>query len=223
MDHEYFKFLVSVGRIATIASLKLNDGKDDFEVYGLGLPQKEWAKVGIGEYKTADQPGDGYTIKLEMDDEDATFSWDIIANKDAAEPSTYNSAAKIKFINPQALAIKVKSAKGVDEDTTYYKVYITNLAANILEHPKPAWYYREDIRDAGVHADGKKPVAALTVVLDRNPQGPLAYEYQWYESDSWYGTYGRHGTSLDEKNNITTVNGGPGQYFYLVQLSLIHI
>jgi len=225
LDKEYFKFKVSVGRIATIASFKLapdTNAAHDIDVYGLGLPQSTWATVGLGEYKTADQPAAGYTIKLVLDDPDASVVWEKIANDKAPEPATFNSAAKIRFDNSkdtanpgetisQSLAIKIKSANNVV--TMYYKVRITNLAANIRTHPKSAWYYRDDIKNEGKSDDGKKNVAALTVELDR----PGTYSYQWYESDSWYGTYGRHGTSLDEKNNITTVNGGPGQYFYLVQ------
>jgi hypothetical protein len=57
----------------------------------------------------------------------------------------------------------------------------------------------------------RQTVEPLTVTLDRSG----SYQYQWYEADSWYGFYGRHGTSIDEKNNLTTVNGGPNQYFYL--------
>jgi len=59
----------------------------------------------------------------------------------------------------------------------------------------------------------RQVVVPLTVQLDR----PGNYTYQWYEADSWYGFYGRHGTALDEKNNISNVNGGPNQYFYLVE------
>jgi hypothetical protein len=217
IDKEYFKFKVSVGRITTIKSFKVNDGKTgskDIEVFGLGLPQKDWTKVGFGEYQTADQPKpDGFILKLVMDDPDATFQYERIADKNATEPASYTTPNKIYFTNPQALAVKIKAPN--DPEPMYYKIYITNLAANITAHPKSAWYYRDDVKGDGIHADGKKPVVALSVTLDRAAVGN--YEYQWYESDSWYGIYGRHGTSVDEKNNITTVNGGPGQYFYLVQ------
>jgi len=217
IDQEYFRFLVSVGRMTTIKSLKVNDGTKDNEIYGLGLASKTWGTVGFGEYQTADQPDGGFFIKLEMDDPDAVYSYERIDGKDAAEPSNYtgnaSSTAKIIFTNPQALAIKIKAPN--DPAPLYYKVYITNLAANILVHPKTAWYYQDDIKASGAFPEGKKPVEPLSVTLDRSAKG--TYLYQWYEADSWYGIYGRHGTSIDEKNNIATVNGGPGQYFYLVQ------
>ena len=215
LDKEYFRFTVSVGRLANIASLKFNgkDGKD-VDIYGLGLPQTDWDTVGPGEYKTADQPQAGFGIKLVPDDPDAKIVYEKIANDAAGQPAAFSSTATIRFDNPQTLAIKVTSANSAV--TMFYKVRVTNLAANILEHPKSAWYYSDKVV-GGVSAEGNKPVVPLTVKLDRNPSGPLPYEYQWYEADSWYGIYGRHGTSIDEKNNIATVNGGPGQYFYLVQ------
>jgi hypothetical protein len=217
LDKEYFRFKVSVGRITTIASFKVGDSAtdtaNDIEVYGLGLPQKSWGNVGFGKYETADQPTEGFFIKLVMDDPDAAFEWEKISNNFTPEPGKYNSTARIRFTNPEALAIKIKAPN--DPNPMFYKVSITNLAANIKQHPKTAWYYRDDIKADGVSEEGKRPVEPLTVVLDRPAKG--TYEYQWYEADSWYGIYGRHGTSIDEKNNLTTVNGGPGQYFYLVQ------
>ena len=224
VDKEYFRFKVSVGRIVNIASLIFDDGSKNedgsvkgVQVYGLGLPQSQWATVGAGEYQTAKQPSAGFGILLTPDDPDATIVYGRIDNKDAGEPA-YTNPEVIKFTNdpknvPQVLAIKVTSAKGID--TQYYKVRVTNLAATIVKHPKPAWYYQDDIKSQGVFAEGKQPVADLFVELD--PKDTGQYTYEWYETDSWYGTYGRHGTSRDEKNNITTVNGGPGQYFYLVQ------
>jgi hypothetical protein len=226
VDQEYFKFKVSVGRIANIATFIFDDGTKNedgsvkgIQIYSLGLPKSNWAEVGFGEYQTAKQPTTGYGIVLVPDDPDATIGYAKIANDAAAKP-TFNapSATKIKFTNTpdnkaESLAIEVKSANGLV--TLYYKVRVMNLAATILKHPKAAWYYREDIRSTGVHAEGKKAVAPLTIELDPPDKGQ--YTYEWYEADSWYGIYGRHGTPLDEKNNITTVNGGPGQYFYLVQ------
>jgi hypothetical protein len=200
IDKEYFKFKVSVGRIANIAALKFNNGAADIQVYSVGLPDTAWNNVGIGGYETARQPADGFGIVLTPDDPDAEIVYGRIDGDNAAEPS-YNSPAKMRLDGQQALAIKVTSAnKAV---TLYYKVRITNLAADITRHPKAAWYMQN------------APAAPLTIELD--PPDTGQYTYQWYEADSWYGLYGRHGTPLDEKNNLTTVNGGPGQYFYLVQ------
>ena len=229
VDKEYFKFKVSVGRIANIATFILDDGTTTthedgsvtkgIQVYGLGLPQSVWSEVGFGEYQTAKQPTAGYGIILVPDDPDATIGYAKITNDAAAKPTfAAPSTTKIKFTNssdnkPEVLAVEVKSANGLV--TLYYKVRIMNLAATITKHPKAAWYYQDDIKSQGVSAEGKKAVVPLTIELD--PPDTGQYEYEWYEADSWYGLYGRHGTPLDEKNNITTVNGGPGQYFYLVQ------
>jgi hypothetical protein len=200
-DKEYFKFKVSVGSIANIKSLKFkNSGSPDIQVYSVGLPNETWNGVGIGGYETAKQPADGFGIELLPDDPDAEIVYARIDSDNAAQPS-YNNPAKMRLDGEQALAIKVTSAnKGV---TLYYKVRVTNLAATITKHPKAAWYMQN------------ATAAPLTIELD--PPDTGQYTYQWYEADSWYGLYGRHGTPLDEKNNLTTVNGGPGQYFYLVQ------
>ena len=200
----FYKYQVDVGRITTIASLKFSDGTTEAEAYGKGLPSAVWNDVGFGEFETADQPAGGFAIIIEPDDPDATFEYGRLVLADGTEPAL-GAAPQVRFdrAGEHALAIKVTSANYPDI-TMYYKIRVNNLAAVITRHPIPAWYYRDT------------PAEPLTVVLDRPPSGPLPYEYQWYEADSWYGFYGRHGTSLDEKNNLTTVNGGPGQYFYLV-------
>jgi len=200
IDKEYFRFKVSVGRIANIANLTFTGGPDNYRIYGLGLPQSDWTQVGISNYENADQPDDGFGISLTPDDPDADIKWGKIADDSAGMPS-FGTPSKVRLDGDEALAIRVVSANTLV--TLYYKIRVVNLAANIKTHPRAAWYYR------GTTA------VPLTVEMDRPAKG--TYTYQWYESDSWYGIYGRHGTPLDEKNNITTVNGGPGQYFYLVQ------
>jgi len=200
IDKEYFRFKVSVGEIAAIANLTFTGGPEDYRIYGLGLPQPDWAKVGLSNYENADQPVDGFGISLTPDDPDAEITWGRISNDTDGEPA-WGKPGKVRMDGEQALAIKVES--GNREVTWYYKIRVVNLAANIKTHPRAAWYY---------HGDTAVP---LKVEMDRLAQG--TYTYQWYEADSWYGLYGRHGTPLDEKNNLTTVNGGPGQYFYLVQ------
>jgi len=208
IDKEYFKFKVSVGEIADIKALKLGtvidaDADSDIQVYSVGLADSDWDKVGIGGYETAKQPADGYFIKLTPDDPDAKIVYAKINGDSAPQPSysANNSPAKVRLDGTEALAIKVTSAN--EMVIKYYKVRITNLAATIVKHPKAAWYYQND------------PAVPLTIELD--PPDTGQYTYQWYEADSWYGLYGRHGTPLDEKNNLTTVNGGPGQYFYMVE------
>jgi len=206
-----YKYRMNVGRIATIASLKFSDGTEDVEAYGKGLPNARWADVSFGDFDSADQPAAGFEIKIDLDDPDATYEYGLLVTdpNDSDDPGTLPSLGKAPLIRfngakANALAVKVTSADFPDV-TMFYKVRVNNLPAVIKRHPKPAWYYKGE------------PAAPLTVELDRQPSGPLPYEYQWYEADSWYGFYGRHGTSLDEKNNLTTVNGGPGQYFYLVE------
>ncbi|WP_461255868.1 hypothetical protein [Treponema sp. R80B11-R83G3] len=206
-DKEYFRFKVSVGRIVDIASLKFGivseDAETDIQVYSVGLPNEDWTKVGIGGYETANQPLTGFYIKLKPDDEDSKIVYGKISSDTAGQP-TYtadNTPTKIRLDGQEALAIKVTSANNAV--TQYYKVRITNLAATIVKHPKAAWYYQGT------------PAVPLTIEL--SPPDTGQYTYQWHEADSWYGLYGRHGTPLDEKNNLTTVNGGPGQYFYQVQ------
>jgi hypothetical protein len=153
---------------------------------------------------------------------------------------------KFSYTAPKlfVLAIKVTAPKG---EVLYYAIKADILAAIITKQPKSAWYYADYMDfdnpnsdkygnakyypqtyplgtdQAPISADdranmirakkAKQTVAPLTVELDRSGN----YTYQWYEADSWYGFYGRHGTSIDEKNNLTTVNGGPRQYFYLVE------
>ena len=204
-----YKYQVDVGRLTTIASLKFSDGTEagTVEAYGKGLPSANWDDVGFGEFETADQPAAGFQILIEPDDPDATFEYGLLVIADSTEPALgTDPTVRFERAGEHALAVKVTSAN-YQNITMYYKVKVNNLAAVIKRHPKPAWYYKGD------------PAVPLTVELDRYPNesaGELPYEYQWYEADSWYGFYGRHGTSLDEKNNLTTVNGGPGQYFYLV-------
>jgi len=206
IDKEYFRFKVSVGEIAAIANLTFNgkslDGiPEDYRIYGLGLPDKDWNKVGKSSYENADQPSDGFGISLTPDDPDAVITWGKIDDTDG-QPN-WGTPEKLIFDknNKEALAVKVVS--GNQQVTWYYKIGVVNLAANIKTHPRSTWYYSGDT------------VTPLSVEMDRPAVG--TYTYQWYAADSWYGIYGRHGTPLDEKNNLTTVNGGPGQYFYLVQ------
>jgi hypothetical protein len=208
VDSDIYKYRVNVGRMATINKLFFGYTKEGEptleEIFGKGLPNADWAKVSAGDYATADSPGDGYGITIEADDPDASIEYVRVNNKDVDLPAFAHTPAnpsKIAFVDDgQVLGIKLTSLNaGV---VLYYKVKVGLLPANIKKHPKSAWYYKGT------------PAAPLTVELDREVPGAI---YQWYEADSWYGIYGRHGYELDEKDNVSTVNGGPSQYFFLVQ------
>lgn len=207
IDLSYFKFRVDVGRMATINKLKFSGGvKGELEVFGKGLPTENWDTVTAGTFQTAknDQPQGGFNVNIEPDDAAATVSFLKYAGADSGTPVFGSNPAKVEFESNDSLAIKVQSVNG---GTNYYRVRVTLLAGNIMQHPKSTWYRKGE------------QAAPLSVVLD--PPDTGQYTYQWYESDSWYGIYGRHGYSVDEKANVSCVNGGPGQYFYVVQPDVI--
>ena len=226
VDVSYFKFRVNVGRMATIKTLKFLGGPKDkgggIELYGKGLPGIVWANVGPGDWATAagDQPGGGFGIDIVLDDTDGTYGWQIITKQGdgsiGGQPSftLNNGGTKQKFENGDYLAISVKSLNG--NVYNYYQIRVTLLAANIIEQPKSAWYYREDVKAAGVDPAGKNPVAALSIAFE-DGTNDSGFTYQWYTADSLFGFYGRHGMSIDEKNNVSTINGGPDMYYYLAQ------
>jgi hypothetical protein len=201
----YFKFRVDVGRLADINTLTFKAGTTadkKFIIYGKGLPNAVFNKVGSGDYSTADQPNDGFSFEIIPEDSEATITYMKVANSSTTEPSypAPNAVSeKIKFDDGEALAIKVEAKNG--GVVLHYKIKVGLIPANFKEHPKSAWYKK---------GQAAKP---LTVELDR----PGNFTYQWYEADSWYGIYGRHGTALDEKNNVSYVNGGPDMYYYLAQ------
>jgi hypothetical protein len=212
VDFAIFKFRVNVGRMSTINKLFVvnKDPPDQtpeagktIEIYGKGLPSAIWESVGLGSHATADPPGAGYAITIQPDDPDADYWWTKLP--DADEPNSgFDDPEAVWFDQGEVLAIKVQS-KNPDNDgnyfITYYKVRVNLLAGNIETHPKSAWYMVNTT------------VTPLTVELDRDGD----FSYQWYHSDSLYGLYGRHGMDLDEKNNVSTMNGGPSMYYYLVE------
>jgi len=206
---EYFKFLVNVGRMATVKTLKFGSGDKQLEVYGKGLPGSAWNTVTQGTFQTAknDQPNGGFNIIIELDDPKAALSYVKYLEADTGDPAFgTTNPGKIEFATQDSLAIKVV-APVADNDgepiVLYYRVRVTLLAGNIIQQPKSTWYYTGDT------------AAPLSVEL--SPADTGQYDYVWYEADSWYGIYGRHGQGVDEKANVSCVNGGPGQYFYLVQ------
>jgi hypothetical protein len=214
VDIDLYRFRVNVGRMSTIENLFFVDndkeaeetGTGSIQIFGKGLPNADWTKVAPGSHVTADPPVAGYDIIIEPDDPDSEYEYQKIATAAAAQPTFGSAIGGIQFTQKEALAIKV-TAKNADGEgspiVTYYTVEVTLQPANIKTHPKSAWYYVND------------PVTALTVELDRGD--PSDYDYQWYWADSWYGIYGRNGMDVDEKNNISCVNGGPSMYFYLVE------
>jgi hypothetical protein len=206
IDTAYFKFKVEAGRMATIKTLKFTGGpKGEKEVFGKGLPTRTWSSVTAGAFSTAkkDQPVGGFNVLIEADDPDADVSYVLYRKEDSGTPAFgANNPNKVEFVTDDSLAIKVESVTG--GNVNYYRIRVTLQAANITKQPKSTWYYKGDTAEP------------LSIELDP-PDTGNNYTYQWYQADSWYGIYGRHGVGIDEKGNVSCVNGGPGQYFYLVQ------
>ncbi|MDR2702477.1 MAG: hypothetical protein LBB72_08610 [Spirochaetaceae bacterium] len=197
----YFKFKADVGRLADIGTLTFKAGNaanQQFIIYGKGLPNADYSKVGSGDYSTADQPNDGFAFEIMPEDSEATVTYAKVPTSSNTTP-VFDTPEKLVFTDGEFLAIKVEAVNG--GVVLYYKIKVSIVPANVKSHPKSAWYKRGAV------------AAPLTVELDRAG----SFTYQWYESDSWYGIYGRHGTALDEKNNISYVNGGPDMYYYLAQ------
>jgi hypothetical protein len=246
-DYYKFKIRVGhIAEIKELKMINEADAAKTIIVYNKGIFQSDWSKVAPGGFATADLPAAGYKVGFEFEDDQSTAKFLLLETLTANPvPDFANSAltgnVKFSYIDPKlfVLAIKVTAPAG---DVLYYAVKADILAANIKLQPKSAWYYADYINfddpasdkygfkdfypqtwpenatpeaRAALIAEKKKrqTVAPLTVELDRAG----TYTYQWYEADSWYGFYGRHGTALDEKNNISNVNGGPNQYFYLVE------
>lgn len=215
IDINYYKFRVSVGRMATIAHLILKNPTKGFEIFGTGQPNALYAVATAGEFATAksDQPSGGFDVEITLDDPQGDYAWQIYTTLPASMNSqTVLDKQKKAFNSKDYLVVRVHSKNG--NVYNYYKIQVTLLAANITEHPKSAWYYRADVKSQGASDDGKHDVAPLTILLEGGNSG---YSFQWYEADSLFGFYGRHGMSLDEKNNISTINGGPDMYYYLSQ------
>ena len=211
IDTRIFKFRVDVGRMATIKNMFF----DDAEIYGKGLPTDDWATTGPGDYDTvgADQPAGGFELKLIFDDPDARAEYQIISTEGAAPPAFGSSSGNLTFGNKDILAIKVFAKN--DNVIRFYKLRVTLLPAKFLKQPQSAWYFADYVDEADLpEGVTKKAVEPLTVEMDR----PGNYTYKWYGADSWFGIYGRHGSNLDEKNNVSCVNGGPSMYFYLVDV-----
>jgi len=230
IDTAIYKFRVSVGRLASIKTLTLIDTetgptKKDIEVVGKGSPGTVWpASVPAGSKDTPTLAGSvetakydpaTYTIKVDLDDEDASHKIvQIPAAIPSTEPTTWDVLGVddvLTFALGNSLAIKVTSENG--KGTMFYKIAVNLLAAEFEEQPLSDYYYYYDgdtMVGPGKKGTGsinwytyvgleKKPshtnfatkgiaqVAPLTFKLDRPLPGAT---YQWYEANSWYGGYG---------------------------------
>lgn len=216
LDINYYRFMVYVGRIATVAGLKLGD----FDVFSLGTPYRTWTAAGLpGGFSTALQPSEGFAVSVTLDDPAASWSYAKISSTGSAQPGSGDwkspGAGSLKFDNDEALIVRVVSETGVS--TNFYKLRISLLAAEFDQHPMSAVYNAND------------PAEPLTFELDRTGN----FSYQWYEANSWYGGYGFdeegrvlgdtnfnvggtntewHRERFDEKRNATFHNGGNEYY-----------
>jgi len=222
-DKNYYKFRVSVGRIANIARLNMVAPGNKFNVLSMGIPNSNWEEVLSGSFATADQPLAGFGIEIDLEDAAASYEFVKIINKDAPLPA-FTSPTSIEFENKAELAIKVESAtkiSGVPAATLYYKVRVDLLAAIILKQPVSTVYYITDYNypktevtviideqervynrvliDAAGSRTLDRAIEPLSVVLDRHVTGAT---YQWYTANSWYGGYG-----FDKEGRIV---GDPG-------------
>ena len=210
VDKAVYKFLVDVGRIATIKTLSLIDAEDEGnEVVGKGIPAAAWASVTPGSFESVDDPA-AFTVAIELDDPEATYQVAVLNTFNTAAPASWSDDPEVSFSLNNALAIKVVSDNG--QVTMYYKVKIELLAAIITRHPASDYYYYYDadtkvgpgIDDldwytyvgldkaaiaghANFTARGAAQVKPLSFVLNREIANVT---YQWYEANSWYGGYG---------------------------------
>jgi hypothetical protein len=230
IDRAYYKFLVSVARIANITKLSFVDGSKEHEVVGKGVPNREWSDVRSGTFAIAamNQPSGGFTLNIVKEDPASIVQWDYLSTIAGTEPS-YSNPTKMEFDDVKALVIKVTSESGLG--INYYKIRVNILAANIIVQPKSEYYYYWDnawnqtfdgffniTRDDdgievsrtyigpvvgdydSVDSAHKTTIASLSVILDPPDEGQ--YDYQWYEANSWYGGYG-----FDVDGRTTKANG----------------
>ena len=214
-DKNYYKFRVSVGRIATIAKLTLNT----VEVGGLGLPSSAWSDVIAGAFGTAEANplADSYiaAVNVELQDPDASWEFAKADKNKPSQPPAFSlpGSGTIDISNKDFVVLKIMSkspllAGGSDPAVTmYYQVRIDFLAAQIKDQPLSAVYYVQsfDYPRTPVHLEATgntyqrvlisaqgsvtldKTIQPLSVTLDRAVEEPT---YQWYTANSWYGGYG---------------------------------
>ena len=216
LDTQFYKFRVSVGRIATLKYLEL----DTEQVLGVGIPGEVWDNsIVAGSYGTATQTDAGLNILLLTDDPDAkAYVAKSASVTDSAVPAfdgNFNTqgvyANKVRIENKEVLAIRIDSASqtgGVAAVSNYYKVRVDMLPAVITKQPASSVHFVknwETFTPEKVTVDGVDyqrmlittllPAAttfepALPVLKAEVSQAITGASYQWYTANSWYGGYG---------------------------------
>jgi len=215
IDKAYYRFRIEVGRIATIKTLTfVGNNNAKYDIANTGTPRSSWGSVASGNFKTADMPAAGFGVEIELDDPASTASYQLIDNKNAANPNAsapFTSPNKVIFDGTKVLALKIISENR--QATRYYKIEVELLAAAFEKQPKSDYYYyynadtwvgngtvegpdkinwytyarlTVDPAHANFTAKGVSQVVPLSVELDRTG----SFTYQWYEANSWYGGYG---------------------------------
>jgi hypothetical protein len=214
VDKAIYKFLVSVGRIATIAKLSLDNTEKSIsnEVMAKGTPGT-WVLSVPGKFAVAhyDQPATGFKVNITLDDSESKVQYAVIPAANAGQNTatfvnwSASNPGSARLENKNALAIFVTSQNGRVEN--YYKVEVELLATKFLKQPvstKYYYYYKrttpkpaksgDDYESPGeeFYSDdgsngGPDNVLPLTFVVE-DPSKIVSY--QWYESNSWYGGYG---------------------------------
>ena len=224
VDTQFYKFRVSVGRIATIKNLEL----DTDLVLGLGIPNEAWGNsIVAGSYGTATQTESGLNIKIITDDPDAkAYVAKVLSVTETVIPAfdgNFNAqgvyGSTIRIENKEVLAIRIDSASeltpGTASVSNYYKVRIDMLPAVINKQPVSAAYHvinwenlpRTLVTDDGI--DYQRILVTTPGITGANFNPPLQKlkvevskeiadaTYQWYTANSWYGGYG-----FDRDGNI---------------------
>ena len=212
IDKNYYKFRVSVGRIANIATLEMAAGAEVAQVLALGVPSEEWDSVVSGNFATA-AVDPTFSVNITLEDEDGDYELVKVVDPDAPQPNFEGHPASLTFGNREELAIWVKSATlidGIPATQRFYKVRVDLQSAIILVQPKSDVYYIESytyqpVSAPGTDYDGRilvtatgdrtldREIVPLKAVLDREG----AFTYQWYTANSWYGGYG-----FDKDNHL---------------------
>jgi len=180
-DINYYGFMVTSGRIATIARLDF----DGIEVTGKGTQGALPTNVTPGSYASADQQPGGFAIDIVLDDLESKVDYAKI-NKvsDNPAPATVDFATpdKIEFADGNALLIRVQSVRSLTNpsfasDTRYYKIGVELLAAKFTHQPKPAAYYYYDESEPDYDID------TTYANVDMEKYGDAVKSY---ENKNWY-------------------------------------
>jgi hypothetical protein len=153
VDKAIYKFKVSVGRIATIKTLKIGTGEvlgkgvagiNDSAIVDPGTANPDtfaWGSTRAGGFQVPnyDQPNAGFAITIELDDPRAKSQYTLIDTIGAGLPAFNDTKGPMKFTNTNALAIKITSDNG--KGIMYYKIKVDLLAGVFEIHPASAQYY----------------------------------------------------------------------------------